>query len=82
MALVQVITKNSEIDGKPITWKILAIAGTIEGETNTLELKLSKNEAILANLLLNSSSDVSTATHRATDAEQLAFQNNIKNTNR
>lgn len=54
MAVVKVIEKNSEIDGRPITWNVLSITGFMQGDIQTLELKLSKTEAMLANLLLKS----------------------------
>ena len=60
MSYVTVETKHSEIDGKPISWNVLQIGGTIDGITNTLELKLSKTEAMLARLLLNSNESLQT----------------------
>jgi hypothetical protein len=59
MAVTKVLNKKSEIDGKPIEWFVLAITGYISGDFQTLELKLTKTEAMLANLLLNSSEELS-----------------------
>jgi hypothetical protein len=59
MAVTKVLEKNSEIDGKPIKWQVLAITGYIGGDFQTLELKLTKTEAMLAGLLLNSSEELS-----------------------
>lgn len=52
MSAVNVVTKRSEIDGKPIMWTVLAITGKIDGIENTLEIKLAKTEAMLAKILL------------------------------
>lgn len=53
-AVVKVVEKNSEIDGKPIKWQVLSIIGFLSGDYQTLELKLTKTEAMLAKLLLSS----------------------------
>lgn len=52
MSSVSVVTKTGNIDGKAITWTVLAIKGVIDGEENTLEIKLLKTEAMLAKILL------------------------------
>lgn len=54
MANVQVLEKKAEIDGRPVNWKVLGITGYINGEFQTLEVKLNKTEAMLANMLLKS----------------------------
>jgi len=69
-ASVKVIVKNSDIDGKPITWNVLAITSYIGGDFQTLELKLTKTEALLANMLLGSNEEKpSTIVRKATDEE-------------
>jgi len=52
MSSVTVVVKTGNIDGKAITWTVLAIKGTIDGVENTLEIKLQKTEAMLAKILL------------------------------
>jgi len=53
MAVIKVIKKNAEIDGKPIEWNVLAITSYLGGDFQTLELKLTKTEAMLAGMLLS-----------------------------
>lgn len=69
MTNVSVVEKNAEIDGKPIRWTVLAIVGSIGGETQTLELKVNKTEAMLAKLLLNSKEEITTSSRRASGEE-------------
>jgi len=78
MAVTQVVVKNSEIDGKPITWNVLAITGFIGGEFQTLELKLSKTEALLANMILKSSEAPNTVARKSTAEENEEFLNHQK----
>lgn len=79
MAVVKVEEKTGEIDGKPIKWNVLAITGYMDDDFQTLELKLSKTEAMLARLLLNSKGDAPTPNSRTANAdEQEAFGDNIK----
>jgi len=73
-AQVKVVIKNSEIDGKPITWNVLAITSYIGGDFQTLELKLSKTEALLANMLLGSDESApTTEARKASKEEQDSF---------
>lgn len=79
MAVVKVVEKTGEIDGKPINWNVLAITGYMHDDYQTLELKLSKTEAMLARLLLNSEGDVPTTNSGPANAEEKeAFGENIK----
>lgn len=81
MAVVKVETKNGDIDGKPITWNVLAITGYMDDDFQTLELKLTKTEAMLARILLNSKGDAPTTNSQTANAdEQEAFNENIKKT--
>lgn len=77
MALVQVIKKSGDIDGKPINWQVLAISGTIDGITQTLELKVNKTEAMLANLLLNSKESLKVTSRKANEDELDNFLNDL-----
>jgi len=63
MAHVNVLLKKSEIDGKPIEWNVLQVTGTLDGLAHTLELKLSKTEAMLAKILLTSEENPTTSTY-------------------
>jgi hypothetical protein len=62
MTRVNVLLKNGDIDGKPITWNVLQINGTLSGQENTLELKLNKTEAMLARILLASDENLKVET--------------------
>ena len=58
MAHVNVLLRKGEIDGKAIEWQVLQVTGTLDGLSHTLELKLSKTEAMLARILLASSENL------------------------
>lgn len=73
MAVTKVVENNSEIDGKPIKWFTLEITGYVESEFETLSLKLSKTEAMLARLLLKGENKPEVQSRKATDDEQKAF---------
>lgn len=60
MTTVNVREKNAEIDGKPIKWFVLAISGTLDGIEHTLEIKLSRTEKMLADILLKSKENLQT----------------------
>jgi len=66
-AVVRVEKKSAEIDGKPITWNVLQIIGYLGGDFQTLELKMSKTEAMLAGMLLAADEEVTS--HRASKDE-------------
>lgn len=53
-AVVKVVKKESEIDGKPISWNVLSIVGYLAGDYQTLEVKLDRTQAMLAGMLLAS----------------------------
>lgn len=53
MALVQVLEKTGDIDGKFIKWQVLSITGYLEGLPYTLEVKVDKTQAMLAKMLLS-----------------------------
>lgn len=73
-ASIKVVNKTGEIDGKPITWNVLAITSFIGGDFQTLELKLNKTEALLANMLLGSNEEKpETVARHSTDEEKEAF---------
>lgn len=72
MAVVKVVHKEAVIDDKPIKWNVLAITGYLGGDFQTLELKLSKTEAMLAGMLLNSDEEKPTVvTRKATEGEKV-----------
>ena len=74
MAVTVVLEKNAEIDGKPIKWYVLAITSYIGGEFQTLEIKLSKTEALMGNLLLkNTEIEPVQNSRKATEEEKEAF---------
>jgi len=74
MSVVKVVSKSSEIDGKPIVWSVLSITGYMQDDFQTLELKLSKTEAMLAKLLLaTEGSTPSVEARRSTDEEKDGF---------
>lgn len=62
MARVNVLEKTGEIDGKPIKWNVLQVTGSLDGLAHTLELKLSKTEAMLAKILLTSDENLEVTT--------------------
>lgn len=73
MAQVSVIEQSFEgEDGKPVKYKRLAITGIIDGELHTLELKLSKSELLLAEILLSSKEERPTTQTRKATAEEAA----------
>lgn len=81
MPVIKVVKKNSEIDGKPIEWNVLAITGYLGGDYQTLELKLSKTEAMLANMLLETSDKAPETTSRPANSEEKdGFLKQQKNT--
>lgn len=80
-AQVKTVTKTAEIDGKPINWSVLTITGYIGGDFQTLELKLSKTEKMLADILLANTEEQPTQNSRPANAEeQETFLKEQKNT--
>lgn len=79
MAKVQVTSKQADIDGKPIQWNVLSIIGYAGGELQTLELKLSKTEAMLARILLSNDEEKPVEhTRKSNLDERKQFNENIK----
>jgi len=70
MTAVQVVKKSFTNDeGRTIPYQVLAIIGTVQGSTHTLEVKLNKTEAMLAEMLLTSKEKIETTSRKATDDE-------------
>jgi len=81
MATITILEKTfkDKDSGENISYNRLAIIGTINGETHTLEIKLEPTQLMLAKMLLASTEELETATHKATDEEKEQFGNgNIK----
>lgn len=73
-AQVTVIHKESKIDGQPIEWNVLAITAYIDGDFQTLEIKLNKTETLLTKILLGSDEEKPEQTsHKSTEQEQTEF---------
>lgn len=81
MATVKVITQQFTNDnGEQIPYKRLCITGYLGGEIQTLELKLSKSDLLLAELLLTSNEEKPTVdTRKATEDEQPSVTRNENN---
>lgn len=54
MANVTVVEKSGEIDGRTVKWKRLVIQGWLSGELRELEIAINKEQALLADMILNS----------------------------
>lgn len=78
-AVVKVVKKESEIDGKPISWNVLDITGYLAGNYQTLEIKLDRTQAMLAGMLLESDEAPGQSESRgATKDEKNEFGKGIK----
>lgn len=70
-------------NGEIIPYKRLCISGIINGETQTLQIKLSPTEELLAKMLLESEEEpLETVTRTASDDESDEFFKNIKKNGR
>jgi len=81
MATITILEKTfkDKDSGENISYNRLAIIGSINGETHTLEIKLEPTQLMLAKMLLASTEDFETQTHPATDEEKEQFgAGNIK----
>jgi len=79
MAVVKVVKKESEIDGKPISWNVLSIVGYLAGDYQELEVKLDRTQAMLAGMLLESDETPGTVESRSADkGEKIEFNKGIK----
>lgn len=65
--------------GNSIDYSRLCLSGTINGETFTLEFKLSKTERQMAKLILATTEDLKTEARSASESELEAF---LENNNR
>lgn len=67
-------------NGNSIDYSRLCLSGTINGETLTLEFKVSKTERQMAKLILSATEDLKTEARSASEKELEAFlDNNYKN---
>lgn len=72
MANVSVAQKSFINDsGEPVNYKVIAITGTIDGITHTLELKANKSELLLAEILLNSTGEPAEVKNRKPSEDEI-----------
>lgn len=66
--------------GNSVDYSRLCLSGTINGETLTLEFKLSKTERQMAKLILSTTEDLKTEARAASEEELEAFlEHNTRN---
>lgn len=70
---ITTLTFNDETTGNVVPYERLVISNVLGGEVQSLQLKLSKSELLLAKLLLNSTEQLPEA-RPATEAEQAFFR--------
>lgn len=83
MAKVYIATLqfNNNETGEIVPYKRLCITGSVNGDSHTLELKLSKEQLVLAEMLLTSKEEVSTSTRKASAEEVDNFLSENKHKN-
>lgn len=70
MSHVQVLEKTfNKDDGTPVKYRVLAIAGSVNGTEFTLEIKASKTELDMASMLLSSTEKLSVGSRKPNEQE-------------